>query len=60
MKTIKKEKFVQKKRTLRELKILRIMKHDNIISLETILLPKSRTDFEDIYCVNELMETDLR
>ena len=27
------------KRTLRELKILRILNHDNIINLESILLP---------------------
>lgn len=48
------------KRTLRELKLLRLMNHDNIIGLETIMLPKSRNEFEDIYCLNELMETDLR
>lgn len=48
------------KRTLRELKLLRLMSHDNIIGLDTIMLPKSRSEFEDIYCVNELMETDLR
>eukprot|EP01006_Ploeotia_vitrea_P038054 TRINITY_DN66201_c0_g1_i2.p1 TRINITY_DN66201_c0_g1~~TRINITY_DN66201_c0_g1_i2.p1 ORF type:complete len:255 (-),score=-49.01 TRINITY_DN66201_c0_g1_i2:552-1316(-) len=48
------------KRTLRELKLLRLLNHDNIIGLDTILLPKSREEFEDIYCINELMETDLR
>jgi len=30
------------KRTLRELKLLRLFNHDNIIGLENILLPKSR------------------
>ena len=30
-----------------------------IIGLEKILLPKSRQEFDDIYCINELMETDL-
>jgi serine/threonine protein kinase len=47
------------KRTLRELKILRLLKHENVISIKTILLPKSREQFEDIYVYNELMETDL-
>ncbi len=48
------------KRTLRELKLLRLMNHPNVISLDLIMLPNSREDFEDIYCVSELMETDLR
>jgi len=47
------------KRTLRELKILRLLKHENIIGITTMLLPKSREEFEDIYLCNELMETDL-
>ncbi len=48
------------KRTLRELKLLRLMKHKNIIGLDTIMLPHSRDQFDDIYCVSELMQTDLR
>lgn len=47
------------KRTLRELKILRLLQHENIIGILTIALPKSRESFEDIYVYNELMETDL-
>lgn len=47
------------KRTLRELKILRILEHDNILKLITILLPKSRQSFSDIYIVCELVEGDL-
>jgi len=47
------------KRTLRELKILRLLQHENIIGIITISLPKSRETFEDIYVYNELMETDL-
>jgi len=46
-------------RTLRELKILRLMKHDNVIGIKTILKPASRKEFGEIYVVNELMETDL-
>lgn len=47
------------KRTLRELKVLRLLKHDNLINVSTILKPKSREDFKDIYIIYELMETDL-
>lgn len=47
------------KRTLRELKILRNMNHDNIMSLKEIMLPKSREEFQDIYLINELVEGDL-
>lgn len=47
------------KRTLRELRLLRLLKHENIIGINEILLPKCREEFEDIYVVSELMETDL-
>jgi serine/threonine protein kinase len=47
------------KRTLRELKILRLIKHENIVDLKTLLLPKSREEFDDVYMVTELLETDL-
>ena len=46
-------------RTLRELKIQRLLQHENIIGIRTILKPKSRTEFDDIYVVSDLMETDL-
>jgi serine/threonine protein kinase len=43
------------KRTLRELRLLKLLKHENvskeimkIIGVETIILPKSREDFEDM------------
>lgn len=47
------------KRTLRELKIMRLLSHENIIKIETIQLPQSKEDFNEIYVVAELMETDL-
>ncbi|BFZ18168.1 hypothetical protein BsWGS_21207 [Bradybaena similaris] len=48
------------KRTFREIKILKHFKHDNIISIREILLPKQNvTDFRDIYVVFDLMESDL-
>ena len=46
-------------RTLRELKIMRLLQHDNVIGVKTILKPASRKEFKEIYVVNELMETDL-
>lgn len=46
-------------RTLRELKIMRLLQHDNVIGVKTILKPSSRENFKEIYVVNELMETDL-
>jgi serine/threonine protein kinase len=43
------------KRTLRELRLLKLLKHENvskdiikIIGVDTIILPKSREDFEDM------------
>lgn len=47
------------KRTLRELKILRNLNHENILNISTLILPKSREDFNDIYIVSELVEGDL-
>lgn len=47
------------KRTLRELKIMRLLDHENILKLRKILLPRSRKDFEDIYLVMDLVEGDL-
>jgi serine/threonine protein kinase len=46
-------------RTLRELKIMRLLQHENVLSIRTILKPKSREQFNEIYVVSELMETDL-
>jgi len=47
------------RRTLRELKISRLLKHENCSGIRTILLPKSREQFDDIYVYSDLMETDL-
>jgi serine/threonine protein kinase len=46
-------------RTLRELKIMRLLDHDNVLSIKTILKPESLDKFDQIYVVSELMETDL-
>lgn len=47
------------KRTLRELRILRHLRHENLIDVRTLFLPGYKESFEDIYVVSELMETDL-
>uniref|UniRef100_A0A8C6IYY3 Mitogen-activated protein kinase n=1 Tax=Melopsittacus undulatus TaxID=13146 RepID=A0A8C6IYY3_MELUD len=48
------------KRTLRELKILKHFKHDNIIGIKDILRPRGpERDFRSVYVVLDLMESDL-
>ncbi|KAI5609734.1 mitogen-activated protein kinase 7 isoform X1, partial [Silurus asotus] len=48
------------KRTLRELKILKHFKHDNIIAIKDILQPAVPTSaFKSVYVVLDLMESDL-
>jgi len=47
------------KRTLRELRILRHLRHENLIDVRSIFLPGVKAEFDDIYVISELMETDL-
>lgn len=47
------------KRTLRELRVLRHLRHENLIDVRHVYLPGDKDTFEDIYVVSELMETDL-
>jgi mitogen-activated protein kinase 1/3 len=53
------EDLIDAKRILREIKLLRNFDHENIISLLDIEKPQSRTGYEDIYIITDLMETDL-
>ncbi|XP_022985347.1 mitogen-activated protein kinase 7-like [Cucurbita maxima] len=46
-------------RTLRELKLLRHIRHDNVIALKDVMMPIHRKSFKDVYLVYELMDTDL-
>lgn len=46
-------------RTLRELKLLRHIKHENVIALKDVMLPVHSASFRDVYLVYELMDTDL-
>ena len=47
------------KRTLRELRILRLLSHENVVQLKTIQKPQDKESFNEIYAVFEMMETDL-
>ena len=46
-------------RILREIKLLRLLRHPDIVEIKHILLPPSSREFKDIYVVFELMESDL-
>jgi serine/threonine protein kinase len=47
------------KRTLREIRLLRNLAHDNVIKIRTLLKPQEFVKFSDVYIVFEIMETDL-
>ncbi|EGB11667.1 hypothetical protein AURANDRAFT_36332 [Aureococcus anophagefferens] len=47
------------KRTLREIRLLRLLQHDNVIRLRTLLPPVKSDGFKDLYIISDLMETDL-
>ncbi|NP_001314380.1 mitogen-activated protein kinase 9-like [Gossypium hirsutum] len=46
-------------RILREIKLLRLLRHPDVVQIKHIMLPPSRREFRDIYVVFELMESDL-
>ncbi|KZV46513.1 mitogen-activated protein kinase 9 [Dorcoceras hygrometricum] len=46
-------------RILREIKLLRLLRHPDIVVIKHIMLPPSRREFQDIYVIFELMESDL-
>ncbi|GAB2278064.1 Mitogen-activated protein kinase 19 [Dionaea muscipula] len=46
-------------RILRETKLLRLLRHPDIVEIKRIMLPPTMRDFRDIYVVFELMESDL-
>jgi len=54
------ENLTDTKRILRELKLLRNLKHDNVIKLREVLLPQDKNKFEEIYIVMDKMGTNLR
>ncbi|KAL8136651.1 hypothetical protein V2J09_002652 [Rumex salicifolius] len=50
---------IDAKRTLREIKLLCHMDHDNVIKIKDIIKPPEKEQFNDVYIVYELMDTDL-
>ncbi|KAL6011127.1 Mitogen-activated protein kinase ntf6 [Asimina triloba] len=50
---------IDAKRTLREIKLLCHMEHENIVQIKDIVRPPERQNFSDVYLVYELMDTDL-
>uniref|UniRef100_A0A9I9DNA6 Mitogen-activated protein kinase n=1 Tax=Cucumis melo TaxID=3656 RepID=A0A9I9DNA6_CUCME len=47
------------KRTLREIKLLRHLDHENVIGIRDVIPPPLRREFNDVYISTELMDTDL-
>mmetsp|Transcript_8366 Transcript_8366/g.26642 ORF Transcript_8366/g.26642 Transcript_8366/m.26642 type:complete len:442 (-) Transcript_8366:453-1778(-) len=47
------------RRTLRELRILRHLNHENLMQVKNIFITSEKDAFDSIYMVSELMETDL-
>uniref|UniRef100_A0A6N2K9B2 mitogen-activated protein kinase n=1 Tax=Salix viminalis TaxID=40686 RepID=A0A6N2K9B2_SALVM len=50
---------IDAKRTLREIKLLRHMDHENVVAIRDIIPPSQRMSFNDVYIAYELMDTDL-
>ncbi|KAH7714151.1 extracellular MAP kinase-like protein [Aphelenchoides avenae] len=53
------ENQVLYKRTLREIRILTRLRHENVISIRAIMRAPSVDQMKDIYLVEDLMESDL-
>jgi len=46
-------------RTLREIKLLRFFRHENIIAIRDMTKPRDFDSFAEVYLIQELMETDM-
>ncbi|XP_018443611.1 mitogen-activated protein kinase homolog MMK1-like [Raphanus sativus] len=53
------ENPIQAKRTLREIKLLRHLEHENIVEIKDIIVPPQRDAFEDVYIAYEMIDSDL-
>ncbi|XP_013623337.1 PREDICTED: mitogen-activated protein kinase 11 [Brassica oleracea var. oleracea] len=53
------DNIIVAKRTLREIKLHKHMDHDNVVAIKDIIRPRQRDNFNDVYIVYELMDTDL-
>ena len=50
---------IDAKRTLREIRLLRHLRHENVIAVKDVLPPSDPSRFNDVYVAYELMDTDL-
>lgn len=50
---------IDARRTLREIKLVRHLSHENIVQIKDIVLPSNPAQFRDVYIAYELMDTDL-
>ncbi|KAL1818942.1 hypothetical protein DCAR_0415173 [Daucus carota subsp. sativus] len=53
------DNYMDAKRTLREIKLLRHLDHENVIAITDVIPPPVRREFTDVYVGMELMDTDL-
>ncbi|KAL9367713.1 hypothetical protein Peur_038912 [Populus x canadensis] len=53
------DNYMDAKRTLREIKLLRHLDHENVIGIRDVIPPPLRGEFTDVYIATELMDTDL-
>ena len=53
------DNYIDAKRTLREIKLLRHLRHENVIMVKDVLPPADPMCFDDVYIAYELMDTDL-
>ncbi|XP_031113098.1 mitogen-activated protein kinase 3-like [Ipomoea triloba] len=53
------DNYMDAKRTLREIKLLRHLDHENVTVLRDVIPPPVRREFSDVYIATELMDTDL-
>lgn len=51
--------LVDAKRIVREIRLMRHMRHPHVVSVLDVMRPPSLAHFEDTYIVTDLMETDL-
>ncbi|KAJ8768734.1 hypothetical protein K2173_023638 [Erythroxylum novogranatense] len=53
------DNYMDAKRTLREIKLLHHLDHENVIAIRDVIPPPIRREFNDVYVATELMDTDL-
>ncbi|KAG7376417.1 S_TKc protein [Phytophthora pseudosyringae] len=51
--------LVDAKRIVREIRLMRHLRHPHVVSVLDVMRPPSLSNFEDTYIVTDLMETDL-